>query len=215
MHYKNINYDLYLVTDENAFKGRDIYTIVRQAIEGGVTMVQLREKELNTKQFVQKAITLKNILKPFNVPLIINDRVDIALAINADGIHIGQADMPFELVKKIVSKNMIIGLSVENYEQAKEAESFDLDYIGVSPVFATPTKTNFETKPWGLEGLRKLKALSKHNLIAIGGINAENTAKVIEAGADGIAVVSAICSAENPKAASEELIRIIRSIKNN
>ncbi len=208
-------FDLYLVTDEKASKGRDLISIVKQAIEGGVNMVQLREKKINTRQFVEKALALKKLLKPYNIPLIINDRVDIALAVGADGIHIGQTDMPFELLKKIAPKNMIIGLSVETFDQAKEAENFDLDYLGVSPVFSTPTKTGFEGSPWGLSGLKKLRSLSRHKLIAIGGISQLNVASVIEAGADGVAVVSAVCSADNPKTASEEIINIIKSIKNS
>ncbi len=204
-------YELYLVTDEKAGRGRDIIEIVKQAVKGGVTVVQLREKELNTRQFVERATALKEILKPYKVPLIINDRVDIALAVEADGLHIGQNDMPLELVRKIVPGNMIIGLSVETIQQVREAEDIDVDYLGISPVFSTPTKTDFDEKPWGLEGLRKAREISKHILVGIGGINAGNAGDVIKAGADGIAVVSGICSADNPEAASHELIQIIRN----
>jgi thiamine-phosphate pyrophosphorylase len=206
-------YELYLVTDEKASLGRNIIDVVKQALKGGVTVVQLREKELNTRQFVERASELKKILKPHNVPLIINDRIDIALAVKADGVHIGQSDMPLELVKKIVPGNMIIGLSVETLQQVKEAERLDVDYLGVSPVFSTPTKTDFDDKPWGLEGLRKAREISKHILVAIGGINAENAGDVIKAGADGIAVVSGICSADNPETASRDLMQIVRNSK--
>jgi thiamine-phosphate pyrophosphorylase len=206
-------YELYLVTDEKASLGRNIIDVVKQALKGGVTVVQLREKELNTRQFVERASELKKILRPYNVPLIINDRIDIALAVEADGVHIGQNDMPLELVKKIVPGNMIIGLSVETLQQVKEAEGLNVDYLGVSPIFSTPTKTNFDDKPWGLEGLRKARKISKHILVAIGGINAENAEDVIKAGADGIAVVSGICSAENPETASRDFVQIIRNSK--
>jgi thiamine-phosphate pyrophosphorylase len=206
-------YELYLVTDEKASRGRDIINIVKQALKGGVTVVQLREKELSTRQFVERASELKKILKPYNVPLIINDRVDIALAIEADGVHIGQSDMPLEMVKKIVPGNMIIGLSVETVQQVREAEGLEVDYLGVSPIFSTPTKTNFDERPWGLEGLREARAISKHIIVGIGGINADNAEDVIKAGADGIAVVSGICSADDPETASRELIKIVRNSK--
>lgn len=206
-------YELYLVTDEKASLGRNIIDVVKQALKGGVTVVQLREKELNTRQFIERATELKKILKPYNVPLIINDRIDIALAIEADGVHIGQSDMPLELVKKILPGNMIIGLSVETIQQVREAEDLNVDYLGVSPIFSTPTKTDFDQKPWGLEGLRKAREISKHILVAIGGINAENAGDVIKAGADGIAVVSGICSADNPEAVSRDLMQVVKNSK--
>ncbi len=208
-----MDYSLYLVTDEKVSKGRSIINVVRLAVEGGVTIVQLREKELSTRQFIERALELKKILNPLRVPLIINDRVDIAIAINADGIHIGQSDMPFEMVKQMVPKEMIIGLSVETMEQAREAEKYDIDYLGVSPIFSTPTKTNFNERPWGLEGLKKLRSFSKHKLVAIGGINTNNVADVINAGADGVSVVSAICSSNDPKIAAKELLEIVKKTK--
>ena len=156
---------------------------------------------------------LKKILSEYGIPLIINDRVDIALAVKADGVHIGQNDMPYDFVKKIVTDNMIIGLSVETLDQAIEAEKYDIDYLGISPIFSTPTKTDLY-KEWGVEGLRKVRSFTKHKLVAIGGINSSNAAGVIQAGADGIAVVSAICSAENPEAASKELKAIVEKMKN-
>jgi thiamine-phosphate pyrophosphorylase len=206
-------YELYLVTDEKASLGRSIIDVVRQAVKGGVTIVQLREKELDTRQFIERARELQKILKPHNIPLIINDRIDIALAVNADGVHIGQKDMPFELVKKIIPGNMIVGLSVETIEQLREAESLPADYIAVSPVFSTPVKTDFDQKPWGLEGLAEARKLTKHTLVAIGGVNASNAGKIISAGADGIAVVSGICSANDPESASRELINIVKNTK--
>ena len=205
-------YDLYLVTDEKMSFDRDISYVVEQAVEGGVTMVQLREKELNTREFIKQSLNLKKLLSKYDVPLIINDRVDIALAVEADGVHIGQSDMPYEYVKRLIPEKMMLGLSVETLDQAVEAEKYDLDYLSVSPVFFTPTKTNLY-REWGIEGLRKLRSITKHKLIAIGGINSSNVAEVIRAGADGVAVVSAICAAEEPKATSKELKSIIEKIK--
>jgi thiamine-phosphate pyrophosphorylase len=207
------DFSLYLVTDENISDDNTIFEIVKHAVKGGVTMVQLREKKLSTKDFVEKAFELKKILTPFNVPLIINDNVEVALAVKADGIHIGQSDMSFEKVRKLVPENMIVGLSVETIEQAIEAEKYDVNYLGVSPVFSTLTKINFNEKPWGLEGLKKLKSFSRHKLVAIGGINIENAEDVIKAGADGLAVVSAICSSSNPESAAKQLIEIIKKAR--
>lgn len=188
---------LYLVTDQELLLGKDLFDTVEQAVKGGVTMVQLREKSGNSFDFVHKAIKLKEILKRYNVPLIINDRVDIALASGADGVHIGQRDIPFELVRRIVPKEMIIGLSVESREQVLQANEMTVDYIAASPVFCTSTKTD-TTIEWGIEGLRWIKANSGHRIVAIGNMKLENIHQVVDAGADGVAVVSGIISADDP-----------------
>ena len=147
---------------------------------------------------------MKSILAPFSVPLIINDRVDIALASGANGVHIGQSDMPYKTARRLMGPDSIIGLSVETWEDVITAQDLSVDYIGVSPVFSTPTKTDTK-EPWGIAGLERIKAYSRHPLVAIGGINVSNTARIIRAGADSIAVVSAICSAENPFEATRRL----------
>lgn len=187
---------LYLVTDRSQTGARSLEQIVEAAIAGGVTIVQLREKRCNSREFYDLAISLKPILKFYRVPLIINDRVDIALACHAEGVHIGQHDLPYSIVRQVLGNERIIGLSVENILQAEEANQWDVDYIGVSPVFSTPTKTD-TAPPLGLEGLREITRISKHPAVAIGGINLENTREIITAGADGVAVVSAIMSSEN------------------
>jgi thiamine-phosphate pyrophosphorylase len=179
---------LYLVTDRILSKGRPIEFIVEQAIKGGVSMVQLREKDCSTLDFFNMAVRLKKQLAPFHVPLIINDRLDIALASDADGLHIGQQDMPYAIARKILGYDKIIGLSVENIEQAKETNKLDVDYIGLSPVFVTGTKPEL-VYALGLTGVRKIAAFSKHTMVAIGGINAQNTADVLRAGVHGLAVV--------------------------
>lgn len=201
---------LYLVTDRKIAGDRKMEDIVKEAAEGGVTMVQLREKDICTRDFIDLAIRLKAVLKPFGIPLLINDRVDVALASGADGVHIGQSDMPYRMARTLLGRDSIIGLSVENMEQVMAAESLDVDYLGVSPVFATPTKTD-TAEPFGLEGLKKAAAVSSHPLVGIGGMNARTAAGVMDAGADGIAVVSAIVGAESPERASEELLRIINA----
>jgi thiamine-phosphate pyrophosphorylase len=199
---------LYLVTDRQLCGAGSVETVVGQAVKGGVRYVQLREKEASTREFVVLAACVKKILAPFKVPLIINDRVDVALAVGAAGLHVGQDDMPYPIARKILGPEAIIGLSVESWEDVVAAQDLDVNYLGVSPIFATPTKT--DTKGvWGLEGLARIKAYSRHLLVGIGGINATNAAAVINAGADCVAVVSAICSAEDPLQATKELAEIV------
>lgn len=200
---------LYLVTDRSLSLNRPIEEVVESAVKGGVTMVQLREKEISSKEFYQLAVKLKECLQPYRVPLIINDRLDIALAADTDGLHIGQSDLPYPIARKLLGKDKIIGLSVENMEDAKEANNWDVDYIGISPVFNTQTKTD-TAQALGLEGIRNIMSISKHPSVGIGGINASNTKDIINAGANGIAIVSAIMSAANPQKAAEELITIIK-----
>jgi thiamine-phosphate pyrophosphorylase len=205
-------FELYLVTDEKLCLGRTVAEVVEQAVSGGVTAVQLREKDLNTRDFINRAVQVKKILSAYHVPLIINDRIDIALAAKADGIHVGQNDMPYDLFTKIIPGQMIRGLSVETPEQAAKAEDYKLDYLSVSPVFLTATKSELEHE-WGLEGLWRLAANTKHRLVAIGGINKSNAEEVLKAGAKGIAVVSAICSAPDPRTAASELKSIVEKFK--
>jgi thiamine-phosphate pyrophosphorylase len=201
---------VYLVTDRGLCRNRSLQDIVLQAVQGGAAYVQLREKDLSTRDFVEEAIAVKKLLLPFHVPLIINDRIDVALACGADGIHIGQEDMPYETARKLMGQEAIIGLSVETWVDVEASQNLDVDYIGVSPVFATPTKTDTK-EPWGLEALRKIKSFSRHPLVAIGGINESNARAVVKAGADCLAVVSAVCSADDPAAAVANLNNIINS----
>ena len=205
---------LYLVTDRDLSLGRSLEEVVSEAVAGGVTIVQLREKDASTGEFIELAFKLKEILKPYNVPLIINDRVDVALAVDAEGLHIGQSDMPYEIARKLLGPNKIIGLSVECIDDILKANKLDVDYVGISPVYGTPTKTD-TAEPFGLEGLRRAVELSVHPTVAIGGMNAGTIADVIAAGADGVAVVSAICSAESLRLAAKELNEIISTAAQN
>ncbi|WP_423126338.1 thiamine phosphate synthase [Gaoshiqia sp. Z1-71] len=201
---KDFDLSLYLVTDRELSLGRPLEFIVEEAVKGGVTMIQLREKNCSSHEFYELALRLKELLSPLRVPLIINDRLDIALAANADGLHIGQSDLPWKVARKLLGKDKILGLSVETVQQAIESNEMDVDYIGISPVFATPTKTDtFE--PFGPEGVTKVSSLSKHPTVAIGGIKLSNARQIIACGAGGIAVVSAISSAENPMKAAQLL----------
>jgi thiamine-phosphate pyrophosphorylase len=209
---KDFDLSLYLVTDRDLSKGRSLPFIVEEAIQGGVTMVQLREKDCSSREFYELAVELKRILKPYNVPLIINDRLDIALAADADGLHIGQSDLPWDIARRFLGPKKIIGLSVENLEQAVEANKMDIDYIGLSPMYSTATKTNTNI-PLGLKGVKEITSISKHPSVAIGGMNTATAYDTIINGAKGIAVVSAIVSATDPCTASRELKETVLKAK--
>lgn len=201
---------VYLVTDRGLCRKRSLQDIILLAVQGGAAYVQIREKEISTREFVDEAVAIKKMLSPHQIPLIINDRVDVALACGAEGVHIGQDDMPYETARRLMGSKAIIGLSVETWEDVEKAQKLDVDYIGVSPVFATPTKTDTK-EPWGLDGLRSIKAFSRHPLVAIGGINETNAECVVKAGADCLAVVSAICSSDDPMAATLRLKNMVES----
>ncbi len=206
---KPFDLSLYLVTDRPLSGGRDMAWIVREAAAGGVTMVQLREKECSTAEFIQLARELKVALAPLGIPLIINDRVDVALAVDADGVHIGQSDMPYATARKLLGSDKIIGLSVETMDEVIAANALDVDYIGISPVYATPTKTD-TLAPFGLDGVDEVMRCSRHRCVAIGGMNRDTVGEVIAHGVEGVAVVSAIVAAPSPREAAAELAGIIR-----
>ncbi|HGY9612549.1 thiamine phosphate synthase [Vibrio harveyi] len=200
-------YRLYLVTDDQ----QDLATlkrVVKKAVEGGVTMVQVREKHGDVRAFIERAQAVKDILKDTDVPLIINDRVDVALAVDADGVHLGQSDMPAIIARELIGPNKVLGLSIENEEQLAEADSLPINYIGLSAIFATPTKTNTK-KFWGIDGLKMALVTTSLPIVAIGGINESNIPQLSVTGVHGLALVSAICHAEDPKAASEYLLGLI------
>lgn len=195
---------LYLVTDQALMRGRSLADVVAAAVQGGVSCVQLREKQLGTREFLAQALILKALLAPQGIPLVINDRIDIALACGADGVHLGQNDLPADEARKLLPPEVFIGWSVESMEDVQQSAAFPVDYLGVSPVFSTPTKTDTKD-PWGLEGLAVVRAATKLPLVAIGGIHAGNARAVLRAGADGLAVVSALCAADDPWAAATTL----------
>lgn len=199
---------LYFVTDRGLCGEKPLVDVVLGAVRGGAACVQLREKDVSTRFFIEEALRIKALLAPFGIPLIINDRLDVALAARADGAHVGQEDMPYETARKLMGPGAIVGLSVETWEDVERAEALDVDYLGVSPVFATPTKTDTK-EPWGLEGLARIRAFSRHPLVGIGGLSAANAEAAVLAGADAVAVVSAICVPGDPCAAAREMDRII------
>ena len=201
---------LYLVTDRGLCGSRSLEDVAHQALLGGAVCIQLREKEMPTRFFVEEARRMKVLTRRFRAPLIINDRLDVALASGADGVHLGQDDMPYAEARRLMGPNAIIGLSVEKWDDVVEAEALNVNYLGVSPVFETPTKTDTKGS-WGFAGLARIKAYSRHKLVAIGGMNASNAEEAVMAGADCIAVVSAICAASDPLLVSREIDAIIQA----
>jgi len=206
---KKTDYRVYLVTDRALCLNRPLDDVVLSAVRGGAGIVQLREKNASSREFLELARALVSRIQPLGIPLIINDRADIALASGAAGLHIGQNDLPPEDARRIMGPDVIIGLSVENRTELLAAEDHDIDYVGISPVFSTSTKTDTH-EPWGLGGLRWAREHSGLPLVAIGGIHRDNAADVIRAGAHSLAVVTEICSASDPEKAARDLLTLFR-----
>lgn len=203
MHNKNLDCTLYLVTDRDILKGRDLKKVLEEAILGGTTLVQLREKNVSSKEFYEIAKDIKVITDKYNIPLIINDRVDIALAVNAEGIHIGQKDLPANIVRKIIGEDKILGVSANTIEDALKAQRDGADYLGVGAIFPTNSKKDAEST--SIETLKEIKNAVNIPIVAIGGINENNVQKLKETTIDGIAVISTILEKEDVKKACEEL----------
>jgi thiamine-phosphate pyrophosphorylase len=204
---------LYLVTDRRLSLGRTTCEVVAEAIAGGVTAVQLREKHCSTREFIAEARLVKKLLQGTSIPLIINDRLDVALAVAAEGVHLGQQDMSISDARRLAGPRLIIGISAESLADALRAEAEGADYIGISPVFASTTKTD-TAKPLGLAGIRRIREAVRLPLVGIGGITVDNAIEVLRAGADGVAVVSAVVSAPCPRSAAAALKQQWQYFKN-
>lgn len=205
----DVDYSLMYVTDDSIRDDAIFFKILEAALKGGATIIQLREKEADTLSFYKRAMKCKSVCSTYKVPLLVNDRLDIALSVDADGIHIGQKDLPYAVARRIMGGDKIIGVSVSNKRQAIESEGLDADYIGISPVFGTTTKTTDLAAPLGIDGLKAIRKLYSKPIVCIGGIDASNTKSLIQNGANGIAVVSAISKAEHPQIATRELKNIL------
>lgn len=209
MPYKvQIDYSLYLVTDRLLLGGKDLAETIEQAILGGVTAVQLREKDVTSLDFYHIAQTVKNSTAKYGVPFIVNDRLDIALAVDADGLHIGQRDLPLPVARKLLGAKKTIGVSATTLEQALSAQEQGADYLGIGAMFPTATKEDADSV--SLRELQRIKEQARIPIVAIGGIQANNIQQIIAAGADGAAVVSAIIAAADPRAAAEQLRKLIK-----
>jgi len=204
----HIDLSLYLIADVEFTAGRDLVALVRQAVRGGVTAVQLRAKGLETREFLQLALRMAPVLKTKSIPLIINDRVDIAMACGADGVHLGQEDMPPDRARRLLGKSKIVGVSVNTLKEAREAGRLGANYAGLGPIYSTSTKDT-DLPVVGPEGVRRMRKKIDIPIIAIGGINAGNAAAVMNAGAAGIAIVSAILGAAEIRKAAAEIKALI------
>ena len=203
-----IDLSLYLVTDNSEDVDKFLNTI-EEAIKGGVTVVQIREKTADTLDFYNLALKVKEITSKYDVPLIVNDRVDIALAIDADGVHVGQSDMPCDVTRKLIGQNKILGVSAATVKEAEKAESDGADYIGTGAVFPTATKDDADSVT--KDELTEIVKSIDIPVVAIGGINLDNACELNGTGIAGLSVVSAIMSSDNPKKSSQELLNIFNS----
>lgn len=201
----SLDLSLYLVTDPALCAERGLEATVMAAVRGGVSVVQLRDKHASDEEMIAQAIRLKALLDEYEVPLIINDRIEVALASGADGLHIGQSDGDPIEARRRLGDDVLIGLSVQTLEQLKAVDVERIDYLGLGPVYATATKPD-HAAPLGIEGLTQLVRSSPLPTVAIGGISLTNAGDVMSSGTDGLAVVSALCSAEDPAAAAQQFL---------
>jgi thiamine-phosphate pyrophosphorylase len=205
---KNLDLSLYLVTDKSDDVEKFLNTI-EEAIKGGTTVVQIREKTAETLDFYNLALKVKEITTKYNVPLIINDRVDVALAIDADGVHVGQSDMPCDVTRRLIGEDKILGVSAATIDEAQKAQKDGADYIGTGAVF--PTQTKDDAPKITKDNLKEIVESIDIPVVAIGGISLENAHELKDTGIAGLSVVSAIMSSDNPKKSSEELLEIFNS----
>ena len=199
----NFDYTLYLVTDRQLMSCDSLTEAVEQAILGGCTMIQLREKELPSLEFYNQAVAVKQVTERYHIPLIINDRIDIAMAVQAAGVHIGQHDLPAAAVRKVIGENMLLGVSASSIAEAIQAQQDGADYLGVGAMFPTGTKTDADSV--SMEELQKIRTAVSLPIVVIGGINKGNAGRFKPMGIDGLAVVSAIIAQSDIKAAAAEL----------
>jgi len=203
---------LYLVTDDKYLEGKNILQVLNLAVEGGVTAIQFRLKKKNDRELLALAKAIRTLTTEKRLLFIIDDRLDLALAAEADGVHLGKEDIPLEEARKIGGKELIIGVTVENEKEAKEAALAGADYLGTAAVFPTPTKS-YNGPPLGKDELQKIAAAVDIPVVAIGGIKKENAFDILQTGVTGIAVISAILNADDPQKAAQELKNIIEKVK--
>lgn len=201
---QEIDWSVYVITDPQAAGERSLLDVVRAAVAGGASVVQLREKQSATRVMLELGLALRDITRAAGVPLIVNDRIDVALALEAEGVHVGQDDMPAALARQLIGPERILGVSAETVEQARQAECDGADYLGVGTVFPTPSKAD-AGNPIGITGLQAIAQVSRLPIVAIGGITHDNAAEVFRAGAVGVAVISAVVGAPDPAAAARRL----------
>lgn len=207
-----IDYSLYLVTDRKTLRGMSLDLAVENAIIGGCTLIQLREKDISTREFISQAMRIKAITQRYGVPLIINDRIDIALAVDADGVHVGNNDMPLSYARKLLGDDKILGASVISNETAIIAEQAGADYLGVGAMFSTTTKPDADIV--SIDELKKIRSITHIPIVVIGGISKERLPYFENVGIDGLAVVSAVLSQQNIIEAARELSEQFCKLRN-
>lgn len=208
---ENIDYSIYLLTDDAYLKGRHLLACVEQALQGGVTLVQYRSKFKDGGPMYQEALALKALCDKYNVPLIINDRVDVALAVGAAGVHVGQDDLPCSVVRALAGEDFVIGVSAHNPEEARSAMADGADYLGCGAVFGTATKPG--VAKLGLANLQAIRSVATIPMVGIGGVNASNYAEVLATGANGAAIISGILAAEDIKTEVGKFVAV-KSVNN-
>ena len=203
---------LYVVLDRTAARGRDLVGLLAQALAGGSRMIQLRDKDWPSGRLLPLAEKLRAACAAAGATFIVNDRVDLALAVGADGVHLGQDDLPARAARPLLRPGMIMGISTHSLEQARTAQAEGADYVAVGSMFATTSKADFQLV--GPDLMRKLRGEIRVPLVGIGGITPDNVSEVIRAGADGVAVISAVCAAKDPQAAAARFLAQIRAARN-
>jgi thiamine-phosphate pyrophosphorylase len=205
-----IDFKLYLITDRKLFNAQcSMYLAIEAALMGGVKFIQLREKDLPTRKLLDMAYWMLGLTKEYNAKLLINDRVDIALAVNADGVHLGQKSLPAHAVRKIAGNKLLIGVSTHSFDEAAGAEEDGADFITLGPIYQTPSKLKYGN-PVGIDVLRRVKSRVSIPVLPIGGIKMDKVKEVMDAGADGVALISAILAAEDIMGTTKEFLRLIK-----
>lgn len=206
---RHIDLSLYLITRRGQLTLDTFLHVIHEAVTGGVTAVQLREKECSTDEMIAVARELKTLLKPLGIPLLINDRIEVALAMQADGVHLGQKDLSVKAARSLLGRGAFIGLSTGNQDEVRAAAEEEVDYLGFGPLFHTDSKA-YLGKPRGLGALQEVCSISAHPVVAVGGMNETNVKEALDRGAAGIAVVSYIFNAPSPASAARTLIEGMR-----
>lgn len=205
-----IDFKLYLITDRKLFTVHcSLFTAIKEALKGGLKAVQLREKDLGTRDLLDMGYRMRELTKQHGAKLFINDRVDVALAVEADGVHLGQMSIPPYAVRDIAKDKLLIGVSTHSLEEAMRTEKEGADFITIGPVYHTPSKAQYG-KPIGIDTLRKVKSMVSIPVFAIGGIKLDKVREVTNAGADGVAVISAILASEDVKETTQEFLRLLK-----
>ncbi|NIR48655.1 thiamine phosphate synthase [candidate division KSB1 bacterium] len=207
---RKVDWSLYAILDKDFIKDRSIQYLAEEVIRGGAGIIQLRNKSSHINEFYQDGAAIKEVTAHFGVPLIVNDRLDIALAVDADGVHLGQDDLPHNVARHLIGENKILGISVHNLDEFKRSIDAEPDYLGVGAIYPTNTK---DEPQMGMEMVEELRAETELPLVAIGGLTPENLAPVIRAGADGVAVISALLNAEDVRSRAHEFVQSINSAR--